>query len=321
MAVARMMRSAGQWRDGSVANHPAGGYAAVAMRSILITGCSSGIGYACAHGMKDRGWRVLATARKPRDLDRLKGEGFEVLYLDYTEPEAIAACAEAALELTGGRLAALFNNGCYGQPGAVEDLRPDVLRAQFEAAVFGWHDLSRRIIPAMRTNRAGRIVQCSSILGIVALKWRGAYNAAKFAVEALSDTLRLELAGSGIYVSVIEPGPIRSRFQEHAIAHFRRNVDIEGSVHRDEYRRLLARNQALIANSRWGYEKPGERRSGGLLPRYRLGPEAVLRALVHAAESPRPKPHYHVTAATKAMALARRLLPARALDRLAERVS
>jgi NAD(P)-dependent dehydrogenase (short-subunit alcohol dehydrogenase family) len=289
-------------------------------RSILITGCSSGIGYTCALGMKQRGWRVFATARTQADLERLKSEGLEVVHLDYTQPRSIEACANAVLDATDRRLFALFNNGAYGQPGAVEDVRPDVLRAQFEANVFGWHDLTRRLIPAMRDNGAGRIVQCSSVLGLVALKWRGAYSASKFAIEALSDTMRLELEDSGVRISVIEPGPIRSRFQEHGLAHFKANIDIEASVHREHYARLIARTEALIANARWGYERPGERRSS-VLPRYRLGPDAVLAKLVHAVESRKPKPRYHVTSATHAMAIARRVLPARALHVLARTVS
>ena len=198
-------------------------------RSILITGCSSGIGYTCAHGMAERGWTVIATARKAEDIERLKSEGIDTIALDYADPESIAKCADEVLNRTAGNLYALFNNGAYGQPGAVEDLPVDVLRAQFEANVFGWHDLTCRLLPAMRQNNAGRIVQCSSVLGLVAMKWRGAYNASKFALEALSDTMRLELRGTGIHVCQIEPGPIRSRFREHAIAHLHRNIDMDNS--------------------------------------------------------------------------------------------
>ncbi len=243
-----------------IANAPAAHYGTGRMtaRSILITGCSSGIGYTCALGMKERGWRVFATARSEADLARLEAEGLEPVHLDYARPKSIEACADAVLAATDGTLFALFNNGAYGQPGAVEDLRTDVLKAQFETNVFGWHDLTCRLIPAMRANGAGRIVQCSSVLGLVALKWRGAYNASKFAIEALSDTMRLELESSGVRVSVIEPGPIRSRFQEHGLAHFKANIDIENSVHRADYARQIARNEALIAGSRWGYERPGE---------------------------------------------------------------
>ena len=166
-------------------------------RSVLITGCSSGIGLCAAETLKARGWRVFATARKPEDIARLKDEvGVESLYLDYAEPDSIAKAAEHVLEATDGRLDALFNNGGYGQPGALEDIRRDVLRAQFEANVFGWHDLTQRVIPAMRANGEGRIVFCSSVLGLIGAPFRSAYCASKFAVEALADTLRMELAGS-----------------------------------------------------------------------------------------------------------------------------
>ena len=189
----------------------------MAGRTVLITGCSSGIGLASAREMKARGWRVFATARKAEDIARLKGEGFDSLYLDYAEPESIEAAVAEVLAATGGRLDALFNNGAYGQPGAVEDLRREVLRAQFEAGFFGWHDLTRRVIPVMRQRSHGRIVFCSSVLGLISAPYRGAYCATKFAVEALADALRMELAGTGINVVLIEPGPIASRFLEHAL--------------------------------------------------------------------------------------------------------
>ena len=199
------------------------------VRSILITGCSSGIGLCAAQTLKARGWRVFATARKQEDIARLKNEvGVESLYLDYAEPASIAAAAEHVLEATNGEIDALFNNGGYGQPGALEDIRPHVLRAQFEANVFGWHDLTCRLIPAMRAQGQGRIVFCSSVLGLIAAPYRGAYSATKFAVEALADTLRMELSGTGIHVSLIEPGPIATRFVERAIEAYRRNVDLEG---------------------------------------------------------------------------------------------
>jgi NAD(P)-dependent dehydrogenase (short-subunit alcohol dehydrogenase family) len=240
-------------------------------RSVLITGCSSGIGLASAREMKAHGWRVFATARKPEDIARLAGEGFESLYLDYAEPESIADAAEHVLEATGGNLGALFNNGGYGQPGAVEDLRPEVLRAQFEANFFGWHDLTRRIIPAMRKHGAGRLVFCSSVLGLVAAPYRGAYCAAKFAVEALADALRMELAATGIRVVLIEPGPIATRFLEHALAAYRRHIDLEASPHREIYRGRIAR-----------LEEGGSQT-------FKLGPEAVALKLVRALESRNPK--------------------------------
>ena len=269
-------------------------------RSVLITGCSSGIGLASARVMKDRGWRVFATARKPEDLARLKQEdGLESLYLDYAEPELIAAAAGQVLEATGGALAALFNNGAYGQPGAVEDLRPEVLRAQFEANVIGWLDLTRRIIPAMRARQAGRIVFCSSVLGLIGAPYRGAYCASKFAVEALADALRMELAGTGIHISLIEPGPIATRFIEHALEAYRRNIDMEGSPHREVYRARLAQMEA-------GGQKT-----------FKLPPETVAAKLVHALEAKRPKARYYVTFPTYAVAILRRLLPTRALDAVA----
>ena len=274
----------------------------MAERSVLITGCSSGIGLASAREMKSRGWRVFATARKPDDLVRLKQEeGIDSLYLDYTEPESIAAAADQVLRATGGTLDALFNNGAYGQPGAVEDLTPQVLRAQFEANVFGWHDLTTRVIPAMRAQGHGRIVFCSSVLGLMAAPYRGAYSASKFAVESLADTLRMELAGAGIKVSLIEPGPIATRFLEHALEAYRRNIDLEASPHRDIYRARIAMLEA------------------GGSQAFKVGPEAVAVRLAHALESRRPKSRYYITVPTYVAVLFRRLLPTLALDAIAAR--
>jgi NAD(P)-dependent dehydrogenase (short-subunit alcohol dehydrogenase family) len=270
------------------------------MRSVLITGCSSGIGLASARVLKARGWRVFATARKPEDIARLKNEiGVESLYLDYIEPDSIAEASAHVLEATGGALYALFNNGAYGQPGAVEDVPPEALRAQFEANVIGWHDLTRRLIPSMRTRGEGRIVYCSSVLGLVSAPYRGAYCASKFAVEALTDALRVELAGTGIHVSLIEPGPIATRFIEHAVEAYRRNIDMENSPHRETYRVRLAQ-----------MEEGGQKA-------FKLPPEAVAAKLVHALESKRPKTRYYVTFPTYAAAFLRRILPTRALDALA----
>jgi NAD(P)-dependent dehydrogenase (short-subunit alcohol dehydrogenase family) len=271
-------------------------------RSVLITGCSSGIGLASAREMKRRGWHVFATARKPEDIARLTDEeGVESLYLDYAEPRSIAAAAEHVLAATGDKLAAVFNNGGYAQPGAIEDLRPEVLRAQFEANFFGWHDLTARVLPSMRANGTGRIVFCSSVLGLIAAPYRGAYCASKFAVEAIADTLRLELDGTGIKVALIEPGPIATRLVERAIEAYRRNIDIERSAHRDVYRARIAR-----------MEEGGKQT-------FKLGPEAVAAKLVHALESKSPKSHYYVTLPTYAVALLRRLLPGSALDAVARR--
>lgn len=270
-------------------------------KSILVTGCSSGIGLYAARMLKARGWQVMATARKPADLHRLtQEEGVTALHLELRDPDSIAQCAKQALKLTGGRLTALFNNAAYGQLGAIEDLSAAVLREQFEVNLIGTHDLTCRIIPSMRRQGAGRIVQCSSVLGLVAGPYRGAYCATKFALEALSDSLRMELKDSGIHVALIEPGPIRTRFIDNALASFSR-LDVSGSVHREIYDARIA---AL--------------KSGGA-SRFKLEPEAVVHKLLHALEAPRPKLRYYVTTPTYIAAALKRLLPGRALDVITSR--
>ncbi|MFO1088949.1 MAG: SDR family oxidoreductase [Hyphomicrobiales bacterium] len=272
-------------------------------RSIVVTGCSSGIGEYCARELKRRGWEVIATARKPEDLARLEAEGLAAVALDYADPASVEACAGEVARRTGGRLYALFNNGAYGQPGAVEDLSRDALRRQFEANVFGWHDLTRRLLPLMRANGEGRIVQCSSILGFVGMKWRGAYVASKFALEGLSDVLRLELADTGIKVVLIEPGPIASRFTQNALAAFEANVDEAGS----HYAAAYARQRARLGR--------------GGSARFKLGPEAVFAKLLLALESPRPRARYRVTVPTHAMAVLKRVLPDRLMEALLHKSS
>ncbi|WP_073054107.1 SDR family oxidoreductase [Kaistia soli] len=273
-------------------------------RSILITGASSGIGEHAALTLKARGWRVFATARKDEDLERLRAAGIEAHALDYEDEASIERTAEAVLTATGGRLDALFNNGAYGQVGAVEDLSTDVLRRQFEVNVFGWHTLTRLVLTAMRRAGSGRIVHCSSVLGIVAGKYRGAYVGSKFALEGLADSMRIELAGSGIDVVLIEPGPIATRFTQNALANFHATIDMTASVHHAGYEGQLARLT--------GQRKPS---------RFKLGPEAVTAALIHALESPRPRIRYRVTMLTKLAAIMKRLLPARWLDALIGRNS
>ncbi len=268
-------------------------------RAVLITGCSSGIGLCVAEGLRSRGYRVFATARKQADVQRLIGDGFEALELDLGDSESIAAALEEILQRTGHRLYALFNNGGYGQPGAVEDLTTDVLRAQFNTNFFGGHELTRRVLPVMRAQGEGRIIQNSSVLGFITLKFRGAYNASKFAVEGLSDTLRIELEGTNIHVSLIEPGPIISRFRGNAYRAFKANIDIERSPHRKAYvslERRLANNEDE--------------------PPFTLPASAVLKKVVHALESDRPKPRYYVTVPTYGFGVLKRLLSTRLLDRL-----
>lgn len=273
-------------------------------RSILITGCSSGIGHHCAHALAARGWRVFASARKPEDVDRLRGEGLEAIELDLASTTSIEAAVDTVLARTDGHLDALFNNGAYGQPGAIEDLSRDVLRAQLETNLLGWLELTNRIIPVMRRQGHGRIVQNSSVLGFATLMWRGAYNTSKFALEGLTDTLRLELHGSGIDVCLIQPGPIASRFRANAWQAYQRNIRPAGSAHEATYRRLEQRLQSE--------DEPAP---------FTLGPEAVCRALVHALESGRPRARYRVTLPTTLLALCRWLLPVRLLDRLLRRIS
>lgn len=272
-------------------------------KSILITGASSGIGYACATGLKSRGYRVLATVRTMEDAKRLEAHGLEVLILDYAHSASVQNCVRQVEKLTGGRLFALFNNGASGQPGAVEDLSRKVLEDQFATNFFGWHELTVLCLPLLRANGEGRIVNVSSVLGLVALKWRGAYNASKFALEGLTDTLRLELRGSGILVSTIEPGPIVSKFVETSLKNFERNIDVAQSHYKAAYEGQRARL--------------GRGGSG----RFKLQPEAVLDRLVHALESKRPQAHYYVTTPTYIMGMARRILPQSWLDRFVNRMS
>ncbi|KQY34183.1 SDR family oxidoreductase [Rhizobium sp. Root483D2] len=267
--------------------------------SIIVTGCSSGIGAWCARALLKDGWRVFATVRKAEDLAALENDGIEAFLMDYTKPDTISKLVDDVFARTGGRLDALFNNGAYGQAGAVEDLPVEALRLQLETNVIGWHDLTRRIIPAMRAQGHGRIVQCSSILGIVPFKWRGAYNASKFALEGLTLTMRMELEGSGIEVSLIEPGPITSRFTANAIVNIERFIDLRGSVHAVEYERQMRRLK-------------GE--SGAA--KGKLEPDAVYTALKRALTAKKPKPHYIVTQPAKQGALLKKLLPAGLFYRL-----
>jgi NAD(P)-dependent dehydrogenase (short-subunit alcohol dehydrogenase family) len=271
-------------------------------KSILITGASSGIGYDAAFGLRAAGWRVFAACRKAEDCARLAALGFDSPRIDYTDPASIRSGLAQVLDATGGTLDALYNNGAYAIPAAIEDLPTDALRAIFETNLFGWHDLTRQVIPVMRAQGHGRIVNCSSVLGLVALKWRGAYVATKFALEGLSDVLRLEMAGTGIKVILIEPGPITSDIRKNAIAHFERWIDWEKSARADEYRPLLARL----------YTDSGP-------DRFELPASAVTAKLIHAVSAPKPKPRYYVTRPTYMMGALRRVLPTALLDAVLRR--
>jgi NAD(P)-dependent dehydrogenase (short-subunit alcohol dehydrogenase family) len=272
---------------------------AQAEKTVLITGCSSGIGYCVAHGLQQRGYRVFATARHPDSVEALGAEGFESLQLDLDDPASIKQAVDEVLYRTKGELYALFNNGAFGLPGAVEDLSRDAIRAQFETNFFGWLELTNRVLPVMRNQGYGRIIQNSSILGFVAMPFRGAYNATKFAIEGLSDTLRLELNGTDIHVSLVEPGPILSRFRANALVALQQYIDIEHSVHRERYQQVLQRLN----------------KEGPAVP-FTLPPEAVLKKVIHALESPRPRARYYVTFPTYLFGYLKRVLPAKTLDRL-----
>lgn len=270
-------------------------------KTILITGCSSGIGYDAAHRLKSLGWRVFATCRQEADCARLREEGLESFPLDYADEASIAEAVDETLRRSNGRLDALYNNGAYGIPGAVEDLPRDALRAIFEANFFGYIDLTNRILPIMRAQGHGRIIQCSSVLGFAAMPFRGAYNATKFALEGATDTLRYELKGSGIDLILIEPGPITTQIRVKSQPHFEKWIKVAGSAHEGVYERVLKKRLYSTSTKKdWG----------------ELPPSAVTEKLIHALTSVRPKPRYYVTRPTYIAGAIIRLLPTRLRDRL-----
>lgn len=275
----------------------------MAERSILITGCSSGIGHDAAHGLKARGWRVFATCRRPEDCDRLAAEGLESFPLDLASPDSIGAAVDRALQLTGGTLDALYNNGAFACPGAVEDLPRGALAEVFETNVFGTHDLTRRVIPVMRAQGHGRVVTCSSVLGLVGARWRGAYVASKFALEGLTDVLRIEMRDTPLKVILLEPGPIGTKIRVNSIPHFETWVDWQASPRAEQYRSSL--RQRL-------YESRGP-------DPFQLPPAAVTAKLIRALEDRRPRARYYVTTPTYLMGALKRVLPTGALDWLIAR--
>jgi short-subunit dehydrogenase len=272
-------------------------------KTILITGCSSGIGYVTAIELKKRGHNVIASARKQADVSRLRQEGFTAIQLDLADSDSIKQAVNEVVGLTDGKIDALFNNGAFGQPGAVEDLSRDLLRFQFETNLFGTHELTNLIIPLMRKQGHGRIIYNSSILGFVAMTYRGAYNASKFALEGLADTLRMELYGTNVHISLIEPGPILSDFRKNAFNLFKKNIDPEYSHHREAYKKMEARLQ----------------KEGAAAP-FTLPAEAVAKKVIHALEAKRPKIRYYVTFPTYLFAVLKRILPISWLDALLRKV-
>ncbi len=272
-------------------------------KSVLITGCSSGIGLCCAEGLHKRGYRVFATARKPDDVDILKGKGLESYQLDVADSASIHEALGTILETTGGKLYGLFNNAGFGQPGAVEDLSREAIREQFETNVFGTLEVTNKLLPIMRKQGEGRVIINSSILGFAAMPYRGAYNSSKYALEGLADTLRLELIGSGVFVSLVEPGPITSRFRDNAYAMYLKHIKPENSHHIKRYQGMEAR---LL-------------KEGAAVP-FTLGPEAVLKRVIHALESKQPQARYYVTFPTYLFGYLKRVLPTSWLDNLLKRI-
>lgn len=274
-------------------------------QSILITGCSSGIGLDAALTLSQRGWRVFASCRNKADVLRMTDEfGLESVLIDYEDQDTIEAGFQEVLAATGGRLDALFNNGAYAIPGAVEDLPTAALRQIFEANFFGWHHLTRLALPVMRAQGHGRILQNSSVLGFAALRYRGAYNATKFALEGLTDTIRLETDHPHIHFSLIEPGPIRTKIRENSVPHFKKWITVKGSAHEQLYEKALIPRLTAINPPKDMFE---------------LEADAVTKDVIHALESPRPRIRYRITMATKLMMIAKRLLSSRQMDKLAHR--
>ena len=270
-------------------------------KTILITGCSSGIGYAAAHGLTARGWRVFATCRKPEDCIRLQADGLESFVLDYADEATIESAVSEALSRTGGTLDAVFNNGAYGVPGLLEDLPTEALRANFETNFFAQHTLTRRLLPVFRAQGHGHILMNSSILGFLALAWRGSYNATKFAMEGWADTLRLEMKGTGIHVVLIEPGPITSSIRRNSIPHFEKWIDTASSARAGEYETRL---------------KPRLYSEDDTPDPFELPASAVTKVVHRALSSANPRPRYRITTPTKVFAVLKRLLSTRMLDRI-----
>ncbi len=265
--------------------------------NILITGCSTGIGYHCAHYLRDLGYQVIATSRKQEDVTKLSEEGFTCFQLDLASSESINQALTNILEATDNTIDALFNNGAFGLPGAVEDLSRDAMTYQFQTNVFGTQELTNAVVKIMRKQGHGKIIYNSSILGFAAMQYRGAYNASKFAIEGFADTLRLEVKQDNIQVSLVEPGPILSSFRKNAYEQFLKWIDKDNSAHRDNYQSMIDRLET----------------EGPSAP-FTLGPEAVSKAVHHALKSRRAKIRYRVTVPTIVFAYLKRLLPNRWLD-------
>jgi len=270
------------------------------IRTVLITGCSSGIGLCLAHGLRSAGYHVFATARKEEDLIKLKKLGFDAFLLDLASSKSIKTAIYELYQKTDS-LYALINNGAYGQAGALEDISREALEKQFQANVFGWHELTNLILPSMKERNKGRVIYISSVLGFVAMPFRGPYVASKFAIEGLVNTLRLELKKTKIKLSLIQPGPIESKFRQNAFLAFKENVDSSKSDYKREYKTMI------------------ERLNSDNNVQFTLAPESVLQCVLHALESKSPKNHYRVTFPTKLLAVLCRILPSSWMDHILSR--
>ncbi|KTD41260.1 SDR family NAD(P)-dependent oxidoreductase [Legionella parisiensis] len=265
---------------------------------ILITGCSSGIGFDAVLTLKGRGHRVIGSCRKMEDVQKLLDKGIEAVQLDVSDSSSIQNAFAAVLAKTEGRLDVLINNAGYGQAGALEDISRDVLRAQFETNVFGLVELTNLVIPVMRQQGHGRIINLSSILGVISMPFRGAYNASKYAVEGVCDTLRLELKSSGIDVITIEPGPIESRFRDNCVDNSLNNIDMQNSYFNKQYERMLKTFKQKKADSFFTRKT-----------------DAVIHKLIHAIESQRPKAKYPITFPAHFMLFLKWILSTKMLDK------
>lgn len=273
------------------------------MKNILITGCSSGIGLQTALTLKENGIKVYASARKEKDVQNLKDMGFETFLLDVINKEHIKTALESIIK-NDKKIDAVFNNAGYGQPGAVEDIKLDVLKEQFETNVFGMHELTCQVLPYMRTQGYGKIIQHSSVLGIISLKFRGAYNASKYAIEGLNDTLRQELLGTDIYISLINTGPVTSKFRENALKKFKENIDISNSAFKTTYENEL---KDRLENNK--DDTP-----------FNLPATSVANKVLKIMNTNKPKPRYYVTTATYLLGFFKRVLSTSLMDKLLNKI-
>lgn len=270
------------------------------MNTIVITGCSSGIGWETALYLKQRFVKVYPTARHETDIARLKLIGFEnAMLLDVTKPDQIATVIKEVVRHEG-KIDVWFNNAGFGQLGAIEDLPTEILKEQFETNVFGLHECTMQVLAVMRRQGYGKIIQHSSVLGLVSLEGRGAYNASKYAIEGLTDTLRLELAGSGVSVSLLNTGPIQSKFRENAIKKLQTNINIEHSQFSKKYNASIQGNAKRVP--------------------FVLDAQAVAVVVHRIILSDRPRARYYITTATYILGILKRILSSGGLDKILLRI-